>query len=396
MKKALVFLLAVVFLAGIVGYNGYEVSADELKVAKPKISVKAVDDSIKVTIKKTTNAEGFSIYIKGSEDKRYNIVASIEASKKGKTRYTIKGLVDDSYRVRVRASNGLTYSKYSKGKKVTVYTKDLGLEAVNNARELGGYVNREGKTIKRGVFLRTAKLATATEADLKKLTEEYNLGVVVELRAPVEIELDENPDPEIDGVKQVNLPIMSNEEYGKIGTALNEYVEKNKESGIEDPLLIEHALLYSGKFNDDMYINFLSAENGIANFKQFFNEILELPEGKSILFHCSQGKDRTGCCAMLIMYALDMDDEKVVSDFLKTNEYNAASIEADIEKYTAMGVEDDELEGILTARSRVSEKFFRNAIDWMYKEYGSPLGYITEELGITDDQIEELRNRFLE
>ena len=378
------------------GLNYYKAAADEIKVAKPKISVAVADGNIKVTIKKTANAEGYSIFIKGSNDKRYNLIASIEANTKGKTRYTIEGLEDDAYLVRVRAFNDMTYSKYSKAKKVIVNTKDLGLEAVNNARELGGYVNRDGRKIKQGVFLRTANLSSATDTDIMKLTEEYNLGVVMDLRAPVEIDLYNTPDPEIDGVKYINIPIMSNEEYDKMGATIERDMAETKEAGIDDPLLIEHALLETGRFNEDMYINFLSSDNGKEGFKQFFKEILNLPKDRSILFHCSQGKDRTGCCAMLIMYALDIDDEKVVRDFIITNDYNAEKIAADREKLIAKGVEGDELESMMTAKDQVSEKFFRNAINWLYEEYGSPLGYIQKELGITKKQIKQLRKRFLE
>ena len=396
MKKVFAILFVILFVLGIAGYGSTEVNADVLKVAKPKITVKAVGDSIRVTIKKTSNAEGYSVYIKGSKDERYNIVASIEANTAGKTRYTIAGLEDDTYLVRVRASNGLTYSKYSKAKSILVNTKDLGLEAVNNARELGGYVNTDGMKIKKGVFLRTANLSTATDADISRLTDNYNLGVIVDLRAPVEIDLYQTPDPEIDGVKYLSIPIMSDEEYGQIGTAIDKAMAEAKETGVEDPLLIEHALLSSGRFNDDMYINFLSSDNGKAGFKQFFKEVINLPDGKSILFHCSQGKDRTGCCAMLIMYALGIDDEKVVRDFIMTNVYNAEKIAADREKLIAKGVEGDELESMMTAKDQVSEQFFRNAINWMYETYGSPLGYIKEELGVTKKQIKKLRKHFLE
>ena len=37
-----------------------------------------------------------------------------------------------------------------------------------------------------------------------------------------------------------------------------------------------------------------------------------------------------------------------------------------------------------------------NAIQWMKETYGSPLGYITRELGVTEAEIHELREKFLE
>jgi len=38
----------------------------------------------------------------------------------------------------------------------------------------------------------------------------------------------------------------------------------------------------------------------------------------------------------------------------------------------------------------------KNAITWMTDNYGSPLGYITQESGVTEEELNELRNKFLE
>ena len=55
------------------------------------------------------------------------------------------------------------------GQAIDPEAQSLGLEGVGNARELGGYTAADGKTVKRGVLLRTAKLSDATEADVERL-----------------------------------------------------------------------------------------------------------------------------------------------------------------------------------------------------------------------------------
>lgn len=67
-------------------------------------------------------------------------------------------------------------------------SQSLSLSGVGNARELGGYATEDGRTVKRGVLLRTAKLSNATEEDLQKLTEAYHLSVVIDFRGDMEIE----------------------------------------------------------------------------------------------------------------------------------------------------------------------------------------------------------------
>ena len=45
---------------------------------------------------------------------------------------------------------------------------------------------------------------------------------------------------------------------------------------------------------------------------------------------------------------------------------------------------------------QVFPEFMENAIQWMNETYGSPLCYITGELGVTESEIHELREKFLE
>lgn len=45
---------------------------------------------------------------------------------------------------------------------------------------------------------------------------------------------------------------------------------------------------------------------------------------------------------------------------------------------------------------QVYPEFMENAIQWMNETYASPLGYITRELGVTEADIQALREKFLE
>ncbi|MBQ6255430.1 MAG: tyrosine-protein phosphatase, partial [Clostridia bacterium] len=60
------------------------------------------------------------------------------------------------------------------------------------------------------------------------------------------------------------------------------------------------------------------------------------------------------------------------------------------------GVGEDELETFMKSMDQVFPAFMENAIQWMTEAYGSPLGYITGALGVTDEDIQLLRDHFLE
>ena len=84
--------------------------------------------------------------------------------------------------------------------------QSLSLTGVGNARELGGYTAADGKTVKRGVLLRTAKLSDATEADVERLLSVYHLAVDVDFRGDGEVK--KAPDPEMKGVEYLNIHIL--------------------------------------------------------------------------------------------------------------------------------------------------------------------------------------------
>lgn len=267
------------------------------------------------------------------------------------------------------------------------------LSGVRNARELGGYRTENGKTVRQGVLLRTAKLSGATDEDIRVLTEDYHLAEIIDFRGDMEIE--SFPDPDMEGVTNLNVQIIGGE------MALPEEMQAemeelaSQEGEIDKMARLRLGLKYN-TFSDQMYVDFLSADAGKAGYRQFFTELLALPAGRSVLFHCSEGKDRTGCAAMLLLFALGADEETVMEDFLLTNVYNADLIEADRLQLKEAGFTEEDMESCLPFLDQVSPAFLKNAITWMTENYGSPLGYITGELGMTEADFSALRDKFLE
>ncbi len=276
---------------------------------------------------------------------------------------------------------------------VSENSQSLSLIGVGNARELGGYPTQDGRTVKRGVLLRTAKLVNATEEDLERLLSVYHLAVDVDFRGDFEVE--KAPDPVMEGVEYLNIHII--DESAGLSEELEAEIAALEAQGVEIDKITEIRLFMKyGGFTDQMYVDFLSSDVGKAGYSRFFQALLTLKEDQALLFHCSQGKDRTGCGAMLLLFVLGADEETIMADFLLTNEYNAALIAAEREYLIENGVGEDELEAFMKTMDQVFPEFMENAIHWMTETYGSPLGYITQALGVTDAEIQALRDKFLD
>ena len=152
----------------------------------------------------------------------------------------------------------------------------------------------------------------------------------------------------------------------------------------------------SGIVSYDMYVDFLSADSGKKAYSEFFRELLNLPDGRSLLFHCTQGKDRTGCAAMLILSALGVGEATILDDYMLTNTFNADLIARQRKMLSDYGIAESDMEKYMLVLDEVSPKTMNTVLEWLKENYGSPVGYITSELGITDDEIESLKTKFLE
>ena len=60
------------------------------------------------------------------------------------------------------------------------------------------------------------------------------------------------------------------------------------------------------------------------------------------------------------------------------------------------GVKESDIEKYMLVLDEVNPKTMRTVLSWLEENYGSPLGYITSELGVSPDEIEQLKAKFLE
>ncbi|MBQ2675637.1 MAG: tyrosine-protein phosphatase [Prevotella sp.] len=205
---------------------------------------------------------------------------------------------------------------------------------------MGGYTAQGGKSVKHGVLLRTAELSGAASTDILRLQNVYNLAVIADLRMSHEVA--QLPDPVIQGAKYLHLKIMDEAALMK---DLNSQDLEALRNGDKVGMLIR--AVKRGVVGEHMYIDFLSGE---------------------------QGKDRTGCAAMLILAALGVGENTILADFALTNHFNAELIKAQREMLVDMGYSGSELDKIMKAFYEVDPQYLVNAINWLRENYGSSEG----------------------
>lgn len=237
-----------------------------------------------------------------------------------------------------------------------------------NTRDLGGLAAAEGSRVKPGLLLRSGALGFGSDADLRRLRDEYHLMLVVDLRN--DEELIEIPDPmdAFPGARYVHADILARSATGitqekatreKIARERREF-ERSMRDDSDDGMEI-------------MYRYLLMSASGMLGYRSLLRNIIELPEGAA-LWHCSVGRDRCGLASALVETVLGVSWEDIEADYLATNIF--ATNEQTF-SYPAV------IRALRAARDAASER------------YGSLMGYIHEALEVTPAEVEQLRERYL-
>ena len=266
--------------------------------------------------------------------------------------------------------------------------QSIDLPGIGNARELGGYSTGYGR-IKPGLLLRTGAMNNMTPDTVNKLMNEYRLQYVIDFRMTGEQSA--VPDPDIPGARNIHLSVIEIEDYPINDPELIEVYHK-----CSDRMQLFEMSYQAGMLGPDQYLFFLLGERGRKAYYDFFRILLENdPDKGAVLWHCTDGKDRTGCAAMLLLSALGASRETIIADYMLTNEYNASRIELIRQKTAAYQMPPDKLDALMFMSGAVVERYMTNAIDVLTEKYGGVDGYLRDELNIGYAELKELRDKYL-
>ena len=205
------------------------------------------------------------------------------------------------YNVQIRKDNVLS-THVTFQEEITVSgPRSLFVEGVENIRDIGGwgkFDNGVYKTfIKQGMLYRSGRFnedkadpvnVTITNNGLYEMNNHFKIKTEIDLRRITTNEVGSLTDesPLGDNVNYIQIPMA----YGG-----------------------NNILTFNGKLNNDT-----AQYDNPAAIKQFF-ELLADENNYPIDFHCSIGKDRTGCMAYLIEGLLGFDQETMYRDYMFTN-----------------------------------------------------------------------------
>ncbi|KPA84381.1 hypothetical protein ABB37_02369 [Leptomonas pyrrhocoris] len=244
------------------------------------------------------------------------------------------------------------------------------LLGTTNLRNLGGYHTNDGtKTTKWGVLYRCDQLAEVPpEMAQRVLVEQLHIHEAYDLRGEKEV-----------AAKSYDIPRITRHAIPVEPSQIDAFIKRGEDMSKGDVTFRAMQAVYRQ----------LIVEYG-AVFGSVIKSILAggpSPE-KAALIHCTGGKDRTGWVAYLILTLLDVKEEEKRSDYMLTNTYFRRPTTA-FNYFGSMGAD------AMKSLYRVDEVFLDTALEEVDK-LGGMAAYVKSYVGLTEEDIQQLRNTLLE
>lgn len=253
------------------------------------------------------------------------------------------------------------------------------LPHILNLRDLGGIATEDGSIVRLRKLYRGAGLQNATPVEQKRLMEELDVRTVIDLRT--NFERNGQPDPVIPGVKIVSAPIVP---VKTLGITFEDGNLAEMIRGVWNPDTFDICSVYRKMVDKDV----------TGSWRIIFKALRE-SGGHAVLWHCTNGKDRTGVVAAVVLMALGVSTDDVMADYLLSNR-ELANRQKQIRDEAARRNEKpgfaDKIGALLEARP----EYLNAALDAIDETYDSMGGFLEDVCQISYAEDDQLRQMFLQ
>jgi protein-tyrosine phosphatase len=281
---------------------------------------------------------------------------------------------NDSVKLLFNHANTRYYYKVVKNNQESVIMSETALpvKGQTNFRDLGGIVTEDGHNIKWGKLFRSGALNKLTLPDREYVE---SAGIKVEIDFRTDSELVNSKDSLPKDLELVRLPISTPPSPDSINCWLN-----TKSIIALDTMFIP---LYRSLVNDPVCQK---------QYTRFLNQLATT--GKATVYHCSAGKDRTGFATVLLLSALGVDRQTIISNYLETNLYISNAANSYIR---GINRNYNDNRGELLHRSlTVNYQYIKTSLDIIDNTKGGMKAYLYEKLKMTPELIQALKKKYLD
>ncbi len=258
------------------------------------------------------------------------------------------------------------------------------LKNTKNIRDLGGIPTQNGKKVKSGKLIRSGRLSKLPPETVEAL-EKLNIDNIVDLRSNREIA--EHPPTLLRGVSYRYLYLIPTA-YPELTHARHMSTEMYIQSR-----RVRRDFGKSENYMHAMYKFIVTDEESRQKLKTVFD--LFVAEENCILYHCNSGTDRTGIITMLLLSVLGVGREEILKDYMLSHTYQKRR--RYWQKFALIIAPCAiRFKKLLFAQMLPRPQYILNLMNFLESEYGSVENYVVTALGVTQEEIEILKAKYLE
>lgn len=258
---------------------------------------------------------------------------------------------------------------------------------IRNFRDMGGVRMPGGRVFRGGLFFRCGHLHDLSSEAVAYLKDTLKVRTVIDLRTPTEIS--EKPDVVIPGVEYLHIPVFDESVIGitkEVGTDPGKYIAKTWNRAKIRAALPDMHKIYSGALTD---------EGTVARLGRAINLAVDNAlAGKATLFHCSQGKDRTGAMAALLLSLAGADRDVVYDDYKAGGDVFRGKAVGDFLKLLLLKF-DFKAARIAYKANLARRSFIAASFETAEAVHGSLDALFIDKMGLTPDRISAFRRSLL-
>lgn len=253
----------------------------------------------------------------------------------------------------------------------------LNIQNGYNYRDIGGYLTKDGLMTRWHKIVRSGNLADLTPAEQTYL---HNYGVICDVDLRSNGEIKKEPDRVPKGVKFFHVPIHGDRRPASW--------DRLKVKFSNDPTLGHQKMV-------ETYKKMASAFRDRWYFRKLFRIFLKYGNKGAVLFHCAQGKDRTGWGVAMLLLTLGVNLDTVKKDYLISAQQMVPYVKIKQDYYRSKGANGSFLENI-KALYTVSSDYFAAAIQEVRKKYGTWANFEKKYLHLSPKDVQKLKDMYLE
>ncbi|GGZ49921.1 tyrosine-protein phosphatase [Streptomyces subrutilus] len=238
------------------------------------------------------------------------------------------------------------------------------LDGAVNFRDAGGYRTTTGQWVKMGEVYRSDALDKLTANDLAKL-QRLRVKTVFDLR--MADERTQAADKVPAGASYVVADVFA-------GSGSFQALPRTPDEAVKAMTDAERAMV--------------AGEGGKKAYTQVF-EGIQRDRARSVLFHCTAGKDRTGWANASLLTALGVPRETVEADYLASNDYRKAANDAVLSHLPAQQA------AVYKPLLDVRPEYLNAGYAEVKARYGTFDRYLKDGLGIDSRELRELKRDLL-